>query len=137
MGRRQIAPPAGESRLIVLLAVLSCVPVVVKSHTGYAPPHAAYVIIEIAVGFLATLPLLMPSSAEFRAVTLTCGWLILGGEILVSAPFLLLPLVIFVPALPAGVLLLIAARRDAPITRLAIAAGITAVPYVWLFSWIA
>ncbi|WP_031077495.1 hypothetical protein [Streptomyces sp. NRRL WC-3742] len=135
MGRRLIAPPTRKSRLIVLLAVLSCAPAIIKLHTSTNPPDGLVMIIEALVVTLTALPLIAYDQSGFRAGTMTSGWLIFGAQLLLSAFWVFILLIPFVVFLPAGLLLLIAARRDAPVARLTIAVVLGALPYAWLLGF--
>ncbi|MFF4816652.1 hypothetical protein ACFY2K_18890 [Kitasatospora sp. NPDC001309] len=82
------------------------------------------------VGFLGmtVLPLAVPREPGFRRACLTVGWLQLGVQAVCSVPFLLLPLPVFVFALPSGVMLLLTGRRNRGRVGTAFAALLLAGP---------
>ncbi|MFI6151097.1 hypothetical protein ACIBCA_00165 [Kitasatospora sp. NPDC051170] len=134
MKGRTLPLAAKESQLIVFLAGLSWAPFGVQTLTEAwgNPPLLA---VEGMLITLTLLPLAYSDRIRFRRTTLTVGWLFSGIQILFSAPWFLIPLLFWVPIMPAGVLLLIAAGRRGFTTRLVVAALVAALPYVWLLGW--
>ncbi|MFF2078478.1 hypothetical protein ACFVXG_27440 [Kitasatospora sp. NPDC058162] len=69
----------------------------------------------LVLGALTALPLLIADPVRFRQACLTVGGLLLGLEVLISLPFLLIILPFYVALFPAGALLLLAGwRRRGP-----------------------
>ncbi|MBD0689596.1 hypothetical protein [Streptomyces sp. CBMA123] len=79
---------------------------------------------------LTVLPLSYRDPRAFRRTCQTVGGILLGLEIVVSIPFLLLVLPFLVAFLPAGAVLLLAGwKRGGPV-RTGLAAVLTAFPFV-------
>ncbi|MFJ9776006.1 hypothetical protein ACIRVF_33015 [Kitasatospora sp. NPDC101157] len=81
-------------------------------------------------GFLGMtmLPLAVPREPGFRRACLVVGWLQLGIEALLSTPYLLIPLPVFVFAFPSGVMLVLTGRRNRGWVGTVIAALLVAGP---------
>ncbi|MFI9364078.1 hypothetical protein ACIG5E_23950 [Kitasatospora sp. NPDC053057] len=81
-------------------------------------------------GFLGAtvLPLAVPREPGFRRACLTVGWLQLAIEAVCSAPYLLIPLPVFVFAFPSGVMLLLTGRRNRGSVGTVLAALLAAGP---------
>ncbi|WP_369185732.1 hypothetical protein [Streptomyces sp. Y1] len=88
---------------------------------------------------LTLLPLIAPSRALFRRWCLIIGWVLLVLQAALSFPFAFIPLPLVVLYLPAGVLLLLAARRTAGVAVTVVASVLTGVPYLvdlaWAMDW--
>ncbi|MFE5587236.1 hypothetical protein [Kitasatospora sp. NPDC056531] len=106
--RRRVRP---SGRVLVVLAGVAWVPWAVDGlWWGDGGPWYW----GLFYGFLGmtVLPLAVPREPAFRLTCLTVGWLQLAIEGVCSAPYLLLPLPVFVFAFPSGVMLLLTGRRN-------------------------
>ncbi|MGW2373071.1 hypothetical protein [Kitasatospora sp. NPDC001683] len=101
-------PVRPSGRVLVALAGVAWLPWAVagRGETGW------YWVLVGGFFGLTVLPLAVPREPVFRRACLTVGWLQFGIEAVFSIPYVLIPLPVFVFALPSGVMLLLTGRRN-------------------------
>ncbi|MGA5822959.1 hypothetical protein ACPC54_34495 [Kitasatospora sp. NPDC094028] len=122
-------PPGRRARRLAALAGASWLPGIGAALRS-DDRNAIAVCLLLAFALVTLLPLATPSIIDFHHRCLVIGWAMLVLQIAVSLPFALIPLPVFVLYLPAGVLLLLAARCTGGIPETVVAAMLTAVPYL-------
>ncbi|MFD8080873.1 hypothetical protein ACFV4F_04145 [Kitasatospora sp. NPDC059722] len=102
--------------------------------TGHAGADGETLTRWCLAGFSTLIPLAVPGRWGFRVACLVVGWLQFGLELVVSLPWLMMPLPILVGFFPSGFVLLLAGRKNGGPIGKAIGVLLSVVPIVLFFT---